>query len=399
MALDLFRVSAGIQIDDSIQILEGAGIPLLDAPVGSTYSDTLTGGLYTKVLAGAGASNWEILALNSFVVSEIATVTSTINAMGAVFNYVGTVAGGSIGTPTNLSLLATSSKNPGDYHKVSTPGYFSDGVNTIQAATGDGLVWNTVGQIDKIDNTNSIVLGTTNEIAVVGDTNTGFTVSLDTAFSTRISTAETTIIDHSTRLATAEGTIISNTGRITTAENNITNLQAEDGYINAFIGKATGNDMPLYTSALHVTQGGDLELAIGELDAVIGAPVVTDVIISGTNTVNGNITALSTYVASQVNMAVTTLNSAVPVTSVATGTTAKWLVRVVDTVTPSNTTAYEIFATADGTLVDFTKYGILRLGTNISGLSNNVTSNGTDLTLSIAASVNISVTVRLDTAF
>jgi len=399
MALDLFRVSAGIQIDNSIQILEGAGAPAFDAPVGSKYSDTATGGLYTKVVAGAGAGNWELLALNSYVNSEIANVTAIVNALGAAFNYVGTVTGGAIGTPTDLTLLPVGNKNPGDYFKVTTSGYFLDGTNTFQANAGDGVAWNTTGTVDLIDNTNSQVAGTVNEIAVTGNTSTGFTVGLDSALSTRITSAETSIADHETRISTAETTLTNHSGRLSTNEGNITNLQTEDGYINAFIGKAAGNDSPLYSSATQIIQGDSLETAIGKLDSSIGVDVTTGTILLAGNTVNQNLTALESYVISQVTVAATTLNSAVPVTDVATGTTAKWIVRVIDTVTPTNTTAYEIFATADGTTVDFTKYGVLKLGSNISGLTNNVTSNGTALTLSISASVNIDVTVRLDTAF
>jgi hypothetical protein len=58
MALDLFRVSGGLQINDSTQILEGSAAPASDAPIGSLYTNTTTGvqQLETYGIIGAGRS-------------------------------------------------------------------------------------------------------------------------------------------------------------------------------------------------------------------------------------------------------------------------------------------------------------------------------------------------------
>jgi len=49
----------------------------------------------------------------------------------------------------------------------------------------------------------------------------------------------------------------------------IVQLDAEDGYIDTFIGKAAGSDAPNYSSELYITDGDSLETAIGKLDAAI----------------------------------------------------------------------------------------------------------------------------------
>jgi len=49
----------------------------------------------------------------------------------------------------------------------------------------------------------------------------------------------------------------------------IVQLDAEDGYIDTFIGKAAGSDTPAYSSQIYITNGQSLETAIGELDAAI----------------------------------------------------------------------------------------------------------------------------------
>ena len=107
MSLDLFRVSGGIQIDESTQILEGAAAPTVDAPVGSVYTETTSGNVFVKIAAGAGAANWSELADVSYVDGEISAVNDRIDALGNAFNYVGLVSGGASGSAydqTNAAL-------------------------------------------------------------------------------------------------------------------------------------------------------------------------------------------------------------------------------------------------------------------------------------------------------
>lgn len=443
MALDLFRVSGGLQINDSTQVLEGSAAPALDAPIGSLYTNTTTGGLYTKVLAGAGAGKWELLANNSFVTTEINSVNGRIDALGNAFNYVGVLAGGIQSAPTDLTLLAASGKDAGDYYKVTTAGWFTDGTNTFQTLVGDGLVWNTSGQIDKIDNTNSEVQGTANFVSVTGSTDAGYVVDLASGFKTRVSDAETAITGIDGRLTTAEGTLTTATGNITNLQTEVNNIETgvglsatgtytaptgtnyinsstsvtnaislldtatkaaadaasasntEDGYLQAFVGKtADGSEMPTYSSVTQVTQSSSLESAIGQLDASIGADVTTGAIITNTNTVNANIQAIADFIVNDANE-ISVTNSAVAVTdTIANTMLAKWIVWVQETATPANVSAYEIFAASNGTTVDFTRFGILKLGATISGVVVSATINGAGIQVSASAGVNVNVRIK-----
>jgi len=116
-------------------------------------------------------------------------IDDKLDGIGKAINYVATVAGGvDAANAYDLSLLTQ--KDTGDYYKVSTAGYFAVGVAApFYANLNDGLVFNLVGGVDIIDNTNSTVAGTTNEISVSGSTDEGYTVSLATgpgAFKTNI---------------------------------------------------------------------------------------------------------------------------------------------------------------------------------------------------------------------
>lgn len=333
MSLDLFRVSGGIQIDQSTQILEGAAAPSVDAPIGSVYTETTTGGLYTKVTAGSGADKWELVATKDYVDGEITTVNNRIDALGDVFEYVGLVDGGATGSATDLALLTQ--KSAGDYYKVGTAGYFKIGEGAeFYANVGDGLVWNTTGVIDKIDNTNSDVQGTADYVTVTGSTDAGFVVDVAEAFKTRVSAAEGDIAD-----------------------------------IRSFVGAADGDIAPTYTSAAVVTQGGSLEAAVGELDAAVDG-VQTAVERDGKLT-TGSATSLTDTVAT---------------------VAAKWIVHVDDGA--GNAAAYEVFAASNGTTVDFTRFALLRIGTAIDGLDVTATQSGADIVLTVSATNAVNIKIK-----
>jgi len=123
-----------------------------------------------------------------FVDTEILRLDTRIDDLGAAFNYVGVLGGlgyeafaGGIdaGSATDLNGLATGEKDAGDYYKVSADGFFKVGPagTPFLVKANDGIVWNTAGGVDVIDNTNANVLAGTN-IGVTGSSDTGFTVSL-----------------------------------------------------------------------------------------------------------------------------------------------------------------------------------------------------------------------------
>jgi hypothetical protein len=122
---------------------------------------------------------------------DIDALDARIDSLGNAFNYVGVLGGSDLnlisfgpgataGEATDLDGLAAGYKDAGDYYKVSSDGYYKVGEagTPFFVKANDGLVWNTEGGVDIIDNTNSNVLAGAN-IAVSGTADTGFTVSLD----------------------------------------------------------------------------------------------------------------------------------------------------------------------------------------------------------------------------
>jgi len=159
-----------------IKIKRGSNAPSTGSlQAGEFAMDQTNRNLYLAIQSGGSTENVIVAGDGTFATKSY--VTTALSALGSVFNYVQTLNGGTITSPYDLSSL--SQKDPGDYYKVAASGYFVLGANpAFFANAGDGLVFNTASGIDKIDNTDSSVAGTTDEIAVTGSTDTGFTVSL-----------------------------------------------------------------------------------------------------------------------------------------------------------------------------------------------------------------------------
>ncbi len=113
-----------------------------------------------------------------------AYVDSKITGLGSVFEYIGTVDGGTALNPTDLGSLTNT--HAGSYYRVTAKGVVSYGVapdvTTIQVNIGDGLVSNKTGGWDLIDNTDVQVNGTAGKITVTGSVADGFNVSIDTTY-------------------------------------------------------------------------------------------------------------------------------------------------------------------------------------------------------------------------
>ena len=182
-----------------------------------------------------------------------------IDALGSAFNYVGTVSGGA-DAANATDLTALTEKDAGDYYKVSSAGHFNDGTSTFFANANDGIVFDLAGGVDLIDNTNSSVSGTVNEIAVTGSADTGFVVAIDSVFSGRVTTAETDIDNLE--------------GRMTNAETDIDNLESKTQNID-LAGTVAGTTV--LTGALQVS--GAVEVT-GNLVGN-GTNEITDFIIDG----------------------------------------------------------------------------------------------------------------------
>lgn len=121
---------------------------------------------------------------------DITNLENALAGLGNAFNYVGTVSGGAAaGTAFNLNTLAAANREAGDYYKVIAAGYFKVGTGAaFYANVNDGLVWNTSSNVDIIDNTNSVVSGTSDEIDVTGTTDSGFVVSISAAIKAQLNT-------------------------------------------------------------------------------------------------------------------------------------------------------------------------------------------------------------------
>jgi peptidoglycan hydrolase CwlO-like protein len=222
------------------------------------------------------------------------SVYDSVTALGNALNYVGVLSGGaSAGAATDLSAL--SEKDIGDLYKVTAAGWFNfAGGTAFYANVGDALVKNTTANgWDKFDNTDSTVQGVSNYIAVTGSTDVGFTVDIDSAFKTRVSTAESDInalegrMDTAEsdinalegRMDTAESDINALEGRATTTETNVTSAQTEIDAIEAAVGLNASGSFAAWSSTNYLNSATSIKGGITALDTAI-------------NTVNG---ALDTY--------------------------------------------------------------------------------------------------------
>ena len=150
------------------------------------------------------------------------------------------------------------------------------------------------------------------------------------------------------------------------------NAGNDEAEIRAFIGKgAAGSEVPAYSSAQVVTQGADLESAIGELDAHLDR-ARTETAVLGV-------------------VAEATIDSVSKDFVLA----AKWIVTAKQ---GSNVSVVEILAVHDGALgsnvsqVDYTSYAKLRIG-NITGLQIKAQPDGVlgmKLTVAASAATNVS---------
>lgn len=352
MAEDFFRIYRGLELDEAVQILEGAGVPGAAgdtslAPVGSQYLNTTDGSLWTKTAAGVGTNKWEVVATKNYVDAQLGTTVSWREP--------------AVVRENTLTSLPASTVDTVDGHTIVS------GDRVLFSAISGGAGPNVY-----------IASGSTGAWVWTEDANNE--TSGDTLYVESGTSAGKTFTFNGTAWVQSDQTSLD-----------------ELGYIRAFIGKgAAGLETPSYTSVTQVTQNGTLEAAIGELDAAIGASVVNGTVILATNATNANITALDAYVG---NMALETTANSVTTTVVVDGpvvtTASKWIVRAVDAADPTSVYAAEIFAVHNGVAVDSTRYAVLKLGSNINGLVIAVTlTGGNALNLTVTSTTAVNVTAR-----
>lgn len=195
-----------------------------------------------------------------------------IDALGNVFSYVATIAGGA-DSSTAFDVATLELKNAGDYYKVSATGWFVQGAGTpFQAFIGDGLVFNLSGAIDIIGNLDSQVNGTTDFISVTGTPVTGFVIDVDATFKGRVSTLESGLTSEIARATAAEGVlttaVAAEATRATGAE---AAIQSELDATQAGAGLNTDGTYAANGSANYIASASSLADADTKLDTALKA--------------------------------------------------------------------------------------------------------------------------------
>lgn len=436
MSESMFRVSRGLELDEAAQFLTGSGVPGTGgdtdtAQRGSYYTDITTGAFYVKNASGTGTDKWAQLATQSYVQNyltsgtswrepvAVADVTSTSTTdiktdldADDLIQGVTVIVGMRI-----LGTNVTGNKNVFVVDGVSGNWTLTEDVNT--ETSGD-----TVYVYDGTDAGKTYQYNGTNWVWInsADATEDGYIrtfIGKSGAGSETPGYSSTNIVVNGSSLETAIGA-----------------LDAEDGYQNVFIGKTAGVNLPTYTTNNFVINNDSLETAISKLDTEIGANVVNGTVILAANKVNANISAIDTEIgsinsylgkivgdgtpsysssefvtdATAINVAISDLDAALAnvalqviangITTITTidtvtgGELAEWDVRIVDAGNPLNVYAAKVLATHNGTTVDFTKFAVLKLGSNIPGLNITVDLSGSDLLLRVASTISVNVVSR-----
>ena len=158
-------------------------------------------------------------------------VNDRITALGNAFEYVGTQEAG-LSEETAFDLSTLEKKHAGAYYMVSRAGFVKLGAKVVQVNELDGVLFNSTGSFDKIDNTDVGVAGTSGFVAVAGSKDTGFVVDLDAAFKGRVSTVEAELAAEVIRAKAAEaqlaGDVAAESARAQAAEQAQATKQASD---------------------------------------------------------------------------------------------------------------------------------------------------------------------------
>jgi hypothetical protein len=253
MSLDFFRIERGLELDELVQYLQGAGAPgtggdTAAALVGSVYTDNTDGAIYTKITAGTGTDKWQKLASESYV----------NNAVGATISWREPAV---VRDNTATSLLVGTPTQPITVDGIS----ITNNQRVLFAALtgGDGK------NIYIYDQANGVFVEDTNN-----ETN-GDAVYIQSGTS-----AGKTFVFNSTNWVQSDQSSLD-----------------EDGYIRAFIGKvSSGIELPNYSSNNFVVDSTSLKDAISALDLELGPNVSTANFITAANKINQNIQSLDTEI-------------------------------------------------------------------------------------------------------
>jgi hypothetical protein len=252
MALDMFRIEKGLEIDELVQYLQGAGSPGTGdsgaAPVGSVYTDNLNGEIWTKITVGTGIAHWSQLASQTWVSNSVA---------------------GAVSWREPVQVISTATTLPS--------GPSSTVIDGVTLANGARVLFS------------SLTPASPNVYVYDLATQT-FTVDTNT-----LSQGDTLYVDAGTQGGTRWTWNGTAWVRFDTASVD------ELGFIRAYDGKpAAGALMPVYTSTTIVSQGSNLTAAISALDLEMGTAVSTGNFISHADSLSVNLQAVDTELGANV---------------------------------------------------------------------------------------------------
>lgn len=359
MALDLYRVSLGLSIEEADgtqagDILSSSGAPGGDAAeqdaalVGSIYlrtdASSSISAVYQKITSTNSADDWVQSASKDYVDAAID------------------------GLSWREPALVLDSTTYADITAAETAANVGDTVDGVTIAADDRLLFT------------DLTTGNENVYIVSGSTG-AWTFTEDTNLATdgdAILVQEGTSADQQW---VYDGTNWVQFGGASSA--------AELAFIRAFIGKdAAGAETPTYSTTNIVSDGTSLETAIGALDGAIGDRTYTeDNFVTDGQTITASIDALDQALAdvgvvrtTATGVTTSTVIDSVPVDEYQA---AKWFVMLYDEGDTDQKQGMEVFAINDGTLaadatdVDFNRSSRLRLNGNITGDQVTVVLNGT----------------------
>lgn len=409
----------------------GAAGDTAAAPVGSTYQDNSDGSLWTKFSAGTGTNKWQKMATETYVNNAVgatvswrepAIVRSTAAALPTATpgNPI-TVDGESI---TNGGrVLFSEHTGPGGKNVFiydQATGTFIEDVNDESAGDSVFIIAGTDAGKTYIYNGTNWVLSSqssddelgylrafvgkdiagsvlpdysSNNIVVDGTDLETAIGALDFKIGTSVATqfylvsGDTVHANLSAlNIGLGDKTLLAGQDWVSQTNSVNQNLLALDNQLGAPL--AAGNYVNLndqlsvaitsldqqfgtdVADGNYILQATKTNQNIQALDTAIGAPVTTITgLILNTNSVNANIQSLASAV--QTNSTQTTENNVTTVTTIdsVVADAAKWLVRCEVDGDPTRAYSTEVYALSNGTVVDFTRYGTLKIGTDIAGLS------------------------------
>lgn len=283
MSQDFFRIERGLELDESVQMLQGSGVPgaagdTADAPVGSTYQDNSDGSLFTKFAAGTGTDKWQKMASEKYVNDAVGSTVSWREPVIVRDNVATTLPTGTAASPIVI-----------------------DGVSVTNG--GRVLFSAIVGALGKNVYVYNQAAGTFTED--INQESTGDATYVQSGSSA----GKTFVYNGSTWVLTDQSSL------------------DEEGFIRAFVGKSgSGNVLPTYSTTNFVADSSSLEAAIGALDGELGANVSLGAWITPANTVNANLQALDSEIGADVTngnhiLAASTVNQNIQALDTEIGTT------------------------------------------------------------------------------